>query len=106
MGSQKTSQNETTCKPSSFSHLSQLSVMIPKCLHQDWAHLRRVQTHAVELREGWLEQLTENAVIEMKTSKENALKQMAREAKLSRIFRKRRPVGKGINGGAIVGKSG
>ena len=62
--------------------------MIFQGLHQAWAHFRHVQKHAAELREAWLDQMAEDAAIETNMLKENALKQMAQEAKLRRIFRK------------------
>jgi len=71
----------------------QSSAIIFQGLHQAWAHLRHVQKYAAELREAWLDQMAEDAAIEMNTSKENALKQMAQEAKLRRIFRKIKALG-------------
>ena len=71
-------------------------------LHQAWANLRLVQKHARSAREEWLDELAEEAAVEMNTTKEVALKQMAFESRVRRIYSKLKPISKGTFGGALA----
>ena len=71
-------------------------------LHEAWAALRTIQRAAAELRSEWLNDLVESAAAEKNVSREAALKQIVEENRLRKLYRRLKPLGKGLNSGSIA----
>lgn len=63
--------------------------------------MRNTQQAAAELRSEWLGELVEQAAAEKEVSREVALKQIMEENRLRKLYRRLKPLGKGLSTGAL-----